>query len=42
LTGVFGSDAPLLRWPRGLALTMLDALPVAKRFFTRAMTFGMH
>ncbi len=42
LLGIFGSDAPLLRWPRGLALTMLDALPVAKRALTRAMTFGMH
>jgi 2-octaprenyl-6-methoxyphenol hydroxylase len=42
LLGIFGSDAPLLRWPRGLALTMLDALPAAKRAFTRAMTFGLH
>jgi 2-octaprenyl-6-methoxyphenol hydroxylase len=40
LLAAFGSDAPLLRWPRGLALTMLDALPVAKRAFTRAMSFG--
>ncbi|HKN09964.1 MAG TPA: FAD-dependent monooxygenase [Pseudomonadota bacterium] len=42
LLGVFGNDAPLLRWPRGLALTMLDALPSVKRAFTRAMLFGMH
>jgi 2-octaprenyl-6-methoxyphenol hydroxylase len=42
LLGIFGNDAPLLRWPRGLALTMLDALPAAKRAFTRAMTFGVH
>jgi len=42
LLGIFGSDAPLLRWPRGLALTMLDALPTVKRAFTRAMSFGMH
>jgi 2-octaprenyl-6-methoxyphenol hydroxylase len=41
LLGVFGSDAPLLRWPRGLALTMLDALPEVKRAFARAMSFGM-
>jgi 2-octaprenyl-6-methoxyphenol hydroxylase len=41
LVGVFGSDAPLLRWPRGLALTMLDALPAAKRAFTRAMSLGI-
>jgi hypothetical protein len=31
----------LLRWPRGLALTMLDALPAVKRAFARAMSFGM-
>lgn len=41
LVGVFGSDLPLLRWPRGLALTLLDTLPVAKRAFTRAMMFGL-
>ncbi|HEX5865286.1 MAG TPA: FAD-dependent monooxygenase [Casimicrobiaceae bacterium] len=42
LLGIFGSDAPLLRWPRGLALTMLDVLPAVKRVFTRAMSYGMH
>ncbi|HEX8011386.1 MAG TPA: FAD-dependent monooxygenase [Casimicrobiaceae bacterium] len=42
LLGVFGTDAPLLAWPRGLALTMLDCLPNAKRAFTRAMLFGIH
>ena len=41
LLSVFGGDAPLLRWPRGLALTMLDALPLVKRSFTRAMLFGL-
>ena len=41
LLGVFGSDSPLLRWPRGLALTMLDALPPLKRSLTRAMLFGL-
>jgi 2-octaprenyl-6-methoxyphenol hydroxylase len=41
LVGVFGNDAPLLRWPRGLALTMLDALPAAKRVFTRVMSLGI-
>ncbi len=41
LVGVFGNDLPLLRWPRGLALTLLDTLPVAKRAFTRAMMFGL-
>ncbi len=41
LLGIFGTDASLLRWPRGLALTMLDALPEVKRAFARAMSFGM-
>lgn len=41
LVSVFGNDLPLLRWPRGLALTLLDALPPAKRAFTRAMLFGL-
>jgi 2-octaprenyl-6-methoxyphenol hydroxylase len=41
LIGIFGNDTPLLRWPRGLALTLLDALPPAKRAFTRAMLFGL-
>ena len=41
LVKVFGSDLALLRWPRGLALTLLDALPAAKRAFTRAMLFGV-
>ena len=40
LLGVFGNDAALLSWPRGLALTLLDCLPVAKRALTRAMSFG--
>ena len=40
--GVFGNDSALLRWPRGLALTLLDALPPMKRSFTRAMLFGMN
>jgi 2-octaprenyl-6-methoxyphenol hydroxylase len=41
LLGVFGVDAPWLSWPRGLALTLLDALPTAKRMFARAMLFGV-
>ncbi len=41
LLGVFGNDVALLRWPRGLALTLLDALPPLKRSFTRAMLFGL-
>jgi 2-octaprenyl-6-methoxyphenol hydroxylase len=41
LLGVFGAGASWLRWPRGLALTLLDASPLAKRMFTRAMLFGV-
>jgi 2-octaprenyl-6-methoxyphenol hydroxylase len=39
--GIFGADVSLLRWPRGLALTLLDALPSVKRMFTRAMLYGV-
>ena len=42
LLGLFGTDVSLLRWPRGLALTLLDALPGVKRMFTRAMLYGLH
>jgi 2-octaprenyl-6-methoxyphenol hydroxylase len=42
LVSVFGNDLALARWPRGLALALLDALPPAKRAFTRAMLFGLH
>lgn len=41
LLNVFDGDATLLRWPRGLALTLLDALPPLKRIFTRAMLYGI-
>ena len=41
LLEIFGMDTPWLSWPRGLALTLLDALPPVKRIFTRAMLFGM-
>jgi 2-octaprenyl-6-methoxyphenol hydroxylase len=41
LIGVFGNDWPLLRWPRGVALTLLDAFAPAKRAFTRAMLNGL-
>jgi 2-octaprenyl-6-methoxyphenol hydroxylase len=41
LVSVFGNDVPVLRWPRGLALTLLGAVPPAKRAFTRAMLFGL-
>ncbi|MBK6334533.1 MAG: FAD-dependent monooxygenase [Betaproteobacteria bacterium] len=42
LVTIFGNDVPLARWPRGLALTLLDVLPPARRLFTRAMLFGLH
>ena len=41
LVSVFGNDLSLLRWPRGLALTALDALPGVRRAFTRAGIFGL-
>ncbi len=41
LVRLFGNDLPFIRWPRGLALTLLDAVPAAKRAFTRAMLFGV-
>ena len=41
LLEIFGMDTPWLRWPRGLALTLLDALPPVKRIFTHAMLFGV-
>jgi len=41
LIGLFGNDSALLRWPRGVALTLLDAIAPAKRAFTRAMLNGL-
>ena len=41
LVSIFGNDLPVVRWPRGLALTMLDAVPAAKRAFAHAMLFGL-
>jgi 2-octaprenyl-6-methoxyphenol hydroxylase len=41
LLGLFGADVSMLRWPRGLALTLLDGLPPLKRMFTRAMLYGL-
>lgn len=40
LTRMFGTDVPLIAWPRGAGLALLDALPFTKRAFTRAMLFG--
>lgn len=41
LVHLFASPRGLLRWPRGMGLALLDALPPAKRAFTRAMLFGL-
>ncbi len=41
LLGLFGTATPLVSWPRGLALTMLDCVPALKRAFTHAMLFGI-
>jgi 2-octaprenyl-6-methoxyphenol hydroxylase len=41
LTHIFGFDGAIFAWPRGVALAALDALPFAKRAFTRAMLFGL-
>lgn len=40
LLGIFSNASPWLRWPRGVALAMLDAMPPAKHVFTHAMLFG--
>lgn len=39
LVHLFGGSA--LRWPRGLGLAVLDALPPLKRAFTHAMLYGV-
>lgn len=41
LTQLFAGDRPWLSWPRGIALALLDAVPPAKKAFTRAMLFGL-
>jgi len=41
LARLFALDAGIFRWPRGIGLALLDALPPAKRAFTRAMLFGL-
>jgi 2-octaprenyl-6-methoxyphenol hydroxylase len=42
LVHLFGNDRPWLSVPRGVGMMLLDALPIAKRTFTRAMLFGLH
>lgn len=41
LVGLFGERTAWLRWPRGVALSVLDTVPGAKSAFTRAMLFGL-
>ena len=41
LVHLFGNDRPWLSVPRGVGMMLLDALPIAKRTFTRAMLFGL-
>ncbi|MCC7215155.1 MAG: FAD-dependent monooxygenase [Burkholderiales bacterium] len=41
LTQLFAPDWPPLSWPRGVALSLLDAVPPLKRAFTSAMLFGL-
>lgn len=41
LVRIFGNDLPWIRWPRGVALALLDAVPPAKRAFARAMLHGL-
>jgi 2-octaprenyl-6-methoxyphenol hydroxylase len=42
LVQLFGNDWPWLRVPRGVGMMLLDAVPLAKRAFGRAMLFGVH
>ena len=41
LVALFGSNAAPLRWPRGVALSLLDACAPAKRAFVRTMLIGL-
>ncbi|MDQ6620648.1 MAG: FAD-dependent monooxygenase [Pseudomonadota bacterium] len=41
LASVFASPAGWMRLPRGVGLAMLDALPFARRQFTRSMLYGL-
>lgn len=41
LVRVFGNDRGWLAAPRGVGMMLLDALPAAKRTFTRAMMHGL-
>ena len=41
LLRIFGADHAAVRWPRGLALALLESTPPLKRAFTRSMLFGL-
>lgn len=41
LAQFFDADVALLKWPRGVALSLLDAALPAKRAFARAMVHGL-
>jgi 2-octaprenyl-6-methoxyphenol hydroxylase len=41
LLRVFGTDHAVVRWPRGIALALLETMPPVKRAFTRSMLFGL-
>ncbi|HVO87621.1 MAG TPA: FAD-dependent monooxygenase [Casimicrobiaceae bacterium] len=41
LVRAFSGDDNILRWVRGAGLALLDAMPLAKQAFTRAMLFGV-
>lgn len=40
LVELFSNDLTPLRWARGIGLGLLDALPLARKAFTRRMVFG--
>ena len=40
LVHLFGTDLALVRWPRGVGLALLGAIPPLRRSFTRAMLYG--
>jgi len=41
LVRIFGNDRAFVRWPRGIALAALDAMPPLKRAFARTMLYGV-
>ena len=41
LTQLFATDLSIVRWSRGIALMLLDAMPPVKKAFTRKMLFGL-